>query len=255
MGPQIPFTQRLANMLESEAAGMQASLEQTRQEFSQGGLKGDSGEKIVRKRLKKYLPRKYGFANGQIIDSHGKQSKEVDIAICNEGHPFTYEEEGQGVLFIEGVDCCIEVKSTLNQHHLKTAILNCQSVRELQPEIPTGSMRMRSEGEDRMQMVPYALFAFESDYNPRGLIEKIEELNEELHVNQRNTIDLIYMLDTGLVYNYRHDKPQNDGSETGYSEIRTEPQLLMFLVYLSRLMPTIQSTGNVLDSYCRPDKY
>lgn len=255
MGPQIPFTERLANLLKSESEGVRASLDKTKNEFSQGTLKGNDGERIVREKVKKYLPRKYGFANGQIIDSHGGESKEVDIAICNDGHPFTYEDGGQGILFIEGVDCCIEVKSRLNEHHLKAAIKNCQSIRELQPEIPEATKWVSDNGVNRLEMIPYAVFAFESDYSAPGLIKKIDGLNKKLNIDYKNTIDMIYMLDTGLVYNFRQEKFQDADLVTGYSEVAAEPELLMFLLHLSKMMPSVSYSSNILDFYFKPYKY
>lgn len=180
----------------------------------------------------------------------------MDIAICNDDHPFTYEEEGQGILFIEGVDCCVEVKTTLNENHLKAAIQNCQSVRELRPEIPEGTTWYKENTSvDRLEMVPYAVFAFESDYSTSGLVEKIDDLNDELGIASSNSIDIIYALDTGLIYNHRQDEFRDSGLVSGYSRVPPEPELLMFLIYLYRMMPSVSHMPNLLEAYFKPNQY
>lgn len=255
MARETPFTKHLTSLFEKESEGIQKDIEKSREEFSHSGLKGDEFEEAVKKLLQKYLPRKYGLANGQIIDSNGGLSKEVDIGICNEYHPFTYQEGGQGVLFIEGVDCCVEVKSVLNADHLQRAIQNCESVRDLEPKIPEGAQwYQKPGGNSRLQRVPYAIFAFESNYSRAELAKKIAKLNKDMGVSETHTIDLIHVLDTGLIVN-SDETPSEWSSDEEYSQIPAKPALLMFLLYLYRLMPAIQFMPNLLDSYFRPDQF
>jgi hypothetical protein len=205
--------------------------------------------------LSDYLPRSYGLGNGEIIDTRGATSKEVDIAACNQFHPYTYSRGGQGLLFIEGVEAVVEAKSVLNEKHLEQSIKNCKSVRTLHTNILAGTMAYEhgSGTLNRSEITPYAIFAFESPYTIRTLGEKLMQLNQELCISDDERIDLIFSLDRGLIADnkeYDHIKiGDQSGISSGYTHVDIEPQLLMFLILLQDKMPQVSSMPNILKQY------
>ena len=77
---------------ESKITKLQEQLsnkfEEIREQFNHYGNKGTNGEYIVRDFLRDYFPPQYRFGNGEVIDSKGRQSGQVDIIITNKYHPF-----------------------------------------------------------------------------------------------------------------------------------------------------------------------
>lgn len=98
----------LVNLFAAESDVMDARLERSRFKHNHGTLRGDISEKVIQEFLQDYLPSEYGYANGEIMDRQWNRSKEVDIAICSSAHPFTYNRDGSGILFKEGVSSVIE---------------------------------------------------------------------------------------------------------------------------------------------------
>lgn len=246
---------RLEELFESKESSLQSKFEEIRSQFDHSGLKGDEGEEIVREFLSEYLPRNYGYGNGEIIDSEGTVSREVDIAICNQFHPFTYSKDGRGLLFVEGVEAVVEVKSVLNEDHLERSIENCSSVRSLEANTPAGTMGFdpRAEGFERVKVTPHAVFAFETPYNMETLQQKLMDLNDEKSISSRERIDLVFCLDKGLIVDSKEiDRLLSEGADeyqTGLSVVDTSPSLLMFLILLQDKMPQVNSMPNILKQY------
>lgn len=246
-----PFPDRLNKLFQAEKDILLSEIRRAGGEFTHGGLKGTSGEQIAKNFLRRYIPSSYGFANGQIIDSKGNISKEVDVAVCNPSHPLTYEPNGQGVFFIESVDAVIEVKSKItNLDALKD---HCKSVRDCRPDnYFLGMQQTAAVPFDRIDKTPYAVFAFESRYKLDTIVDRLNTWDED----ERYFIDLIYILNKGIIlYNYekmtadtdRLGIPGLDQGEYGLSPY--DPDLLMFLIYLSDKLPDIQSAFNPLPVY------
>lgn len=249
-------SEKLLDIISSQSESLVADFEQIRSEFSHSGLKGDESEDIVRKFLERYLPQTYGFANGQIMDRNGTLSREIDIAICNRFHPYSYSGGGKGLLFIEGVDAVVECKSRLNESHLEAALKNCRSVRELEVQIPEGTQitgRVHN-GMSRIDLTSHAIFAFECPYTLETLDRKLGEIIESNGISKQEAPDLIYAHDTGLiVMNREMDglKLFDESGEAipGYAINRVEPHLLMFLMSLQDKMPDLAWMPNFFKEY------
>jgi len=57
---------------------------------------GEKKEQIVRNFLKEYFPSTYRLGKGEIIDTLGNRSPNMDIVICTPFHPFTFSESDFG---------------------------------------------------------------------------------------------------------------------------------------------------------------
>lgn len=244
---------RMKNLFQQIAKSMEEELEEARATHSHSTLTGEDAEDTLRDFLRSYLPARYGFANGQIIDSHGNQSKEVDIAICNQGHPFTYADGGRGLLFIEGVDAVIESKATLS--NVDEVIENCKSIRppDLISETAIGTIVIAGnehhEPSERTNITPYALFAFDSNYSLTGIRDKLEEAEQTLSEDQ--TIDIVCVLGRGVIVRNRpYDRLHiSDDSSSEYKIIVTDSELIYFLLYLHDKMPKALFSGYFLQNY------
>jgi hypothetical protein len=96
-------------------------------------LLGDAREIIVREVLMRFLPSSLVVGTGQIIDSKGNPSKQIDIIIYRSDFPIFRTLGLSDIFMLEGVVATIEVKSNLNKKTLKEALSNCESVKKLSP--------------------------------------------------------------------------------------------------------------------------
>lgn len=113
-------------------------LLQAESEYAEGLVKhsvlvGDAREFLVRAVLSRILPSAYEIGRGEIVDSHGKRSKQIDLIIARSDSPALGLPNGDKVYLVESVIATIEVKSTLNASKLVEALENCASVGDLRP--------------------------------------------------------------------------------------------------------------------------
>lgn len=255
MSPENPFPERLSAIFEAEVERLKADIKKNEGEYDHTKLKGATAERVARDFLRSYFPPEYGFGNGQIIDSGGKISNEIDIAICNPSHPFTYIREGRGIFFIETVDAVVEVKSTIT--NVEDLISHCKSVRRLEAKSDYGGTYQSARSFDRIDRTPYVVFAFGSDLTSKRIIEQLNNLQDEEH----EYIDLVYVVDEFLIhYKRKHDFTIGEHftawkDEGGYLVNEMEPDLLMFLLLLSDKMPDVNDPTNPLAAYISPEGY
>ena len=91
---------------------------------------GQAREFLVARLLKTILPTGVHIGSGKVIDSDGKESKQVDIIIYDPRFPLM-KLEGGGLYPVEGVLATIEIKSSLDDNQLRLSLENCRSVLDL----------------------------------------------------------------------------------------------------------------------------
>ena len=101
--------------------------------FEHGGTVGSAREFIISRCLRSFLPTGVEIGSGEVIDSSGNRSKQIDIVIYDPRFPALRSGAG-GLYLIEGVIATIEVKSTMNPERLRESLDNCVSVSRLQPK-------------------------------------------------------------------------------------------------------------------------
>lgn len=242
------FPERLSSIFEAEKERLRAEIKRATGGYDHGGLTGISGERIAKGLIRRYLPSQYGFAKGEIMDSEGETSREVDIAVCNPSHPMTYRQDGHGLFFIETVDAVIEIKTTIQD--INSLMEKCKSVRNR-------VVSYRQEDSisidmlDRIEYTPYAVFAYDSDLSIDTIRERLGE-----QANNNTFIDILFVLEDGLVAHNRRTSnfhtdnihlPNSD--DNSYSINPYKPDLLMFLLLLYDKMPDIDAPYNPLAAY------
>jgi hypothetical protein len=110
----------MSTLLDDVLQGIVEAAKSTGQTSSSlsNNTKGSSRENFIRNYLKKIIPDNYRFGSGEVIDSKGNSSGQVDIVIENVLSPsFPLEPtEGNERLYIaEGVGAIIEVKSDIKK--------------------------------------------------------------------------------------------------------------------------------------------
>jgi len=71
----------LAEIMSQAAAEMTLSLARTRTALSHSLSKGEAAEETVRKFFARYLPPSLGVTKGQVIDSLGWRTKQLDVIV------------------------------------------------------------------------------------------------------------------------------------------------------------------------------
>src|SRR4030067_1566639 len=106
-----------------------------RESIENKNIKGSRVEREVRKFLIDFLPEKYGYSSGIVIDNSGGEcdrSRQEDILIIDKlFNPKLFIDEEPSIYPVETVYCGIEVKTSLDSKELKMAIDNIASLKNL----------------------------------------------------------------------------------------------------------------------------
>jgi hypothetical protein len=87
----------LAEITSQAAAEMTLSLARTRTALSHSLSKGEAAEETVRKFFARYLPPSLGVTKGQVIDSLGRRTKQLDVIVYDMDRTptlFSSDEDG-----------------------------------------------------------------------------------------------------------------------------------------------------------------
>jgi len=111
---------------------VEADLENARKAFAHPGEKGDASEGIWISLLQKYLPKRYAISKAHIVDSNGKFSEQIDVAVYDPQYtPLIFSFEGKKVLPVESVYAAFEAKQEMNAQHVAYAHAKVATVRRL----------------------------------------------------------------------------------------------------------------------------
>jgi len=120
-------------------------IEEINLSSTHGGLSGSFREESWVKFFRNIIPKKFSLAQGvMIIDSNGKISREVDIAIFDESYtPYIFNYNSLKFIPIEAVACVIESKSKIkNEKDIKDSLKKwARKIDELEAN-PTGISRV-----------------------------------------------------------------------------------------------------------------
>jgi len=187
---------------------MKAKLAEIRATFNHSGDKGTSIENLFREFLRKYLPRRLEIGNGEIIDSGGQKSKQTDLVIVNEDHPFTFTPDLPGLFFIEGVCAAGEVKANLTSTEFKKALEDsCQFKQlNLNPGKGTTVLSNASDINRFYKCPPWFLLSFESQLTFPAIRESIMEFMEHNVIADNRLVDGVFVLNRGWLINFGDGK-------------------------------------------------
>lgn len=94
--------------------------------------RGEAREKVLRRFLEDYLPRRFGVSSGYVIDALGGVSRQIDVIVYDGvDAPVFKVIEDEKVFPVECVCAVGEVKSYLDKQELKDAIEKISSVKRL----------------------------------------------------------------------------------------------------------------------------
>lgn len=227
-----------AEKMKLEWKSIRASLEQS-------GNKGTSLEKIVIEFLRQYLPKNLGITSGEITDSDGNSTKQMDVIIYDEiKSPLLYDVGDIRVIPIECVYAVIEVKSNIaSQNDVDDLFEKMASVKKLQktsfyPKKGGIIHSVSIYGKDWV-IWPVHFFAFAiNSMNIDTLADKIDQKHKQEKAGVDKRIDAVCVLEKGIVINKLESGTYSALPEPN-SEIvfhASENPLMFFYVLISRYL-------------------
>lgn len=162
---------------------------------------GENRELFCDQFLSRVLPSRLGIHRGEIWDSEGNKTGQLDLILTRDDSPrLTYD--GRADTFpVEGVMAVIEVKSNLERTKLIQALRTLKLVKDLQPK--TKEFIIAGHSIDRPLRI---IFSYEGATWDTLLDELIKPENSE-------SIDMIcilnrgVLLSKGLIMQWPEDKP------------------------------------------------
>ncbi len=199
----------LEKIFEKVSNRMISDFEEAKDALNHSGLKGTANEEIVKIFLRRYLPKTLDISSGQIADSEGGVSKQLDI-IIHDAHktPIFYQSADTRVIPIECVYAVIEVKAYLNKTELNTSLQNMKSVKSLKKKAfftphPQQSIIKRYDMFGKIWdywPTTYFIFAFDSP-DLTSVQTNLYQLQNSIEIHKR--IDSVCIIKKGVITNKR----------------------------------------------------
>jgi hypothetical protein len=225
------------------------------------GIRGDSAESIVRNFLRQYLPSNLEISSGQIFDTNGRISNQLDIIITDKrSTPILFRNSDNDIRFlpVECVYSVIEIKSWLDKRQLTKehsgVFQNMLSVRKLEKKafypdgvITHGTTNYGREWTD--WPINYFVFAFDS-IGLSTLKDHINDYHIQNSLLPEKRIDCVCIIGKGVVLNKDTDDTFSacPTSNSGLVYIESQKELLLFYTLISHyLLQTEMRTFRFID--------
>lgn len=176
--------------------------------FKNSGEKGTFREDGVAKFLREQLPGRYGVAKGELMDSTGRRSGQVDIIIFDQTRaaPFLRgSKHAQWILPVEAALATVEVKSRLTRNELVSIGKGIHLTHSLRPwgepfAVISGYREHQRDVE--IPRIQTSVFAFESDLGSKDwALKEITRAREALGESGALSaqLDRIVVLNRGMI--------------------------------------------------------
>jgi hypothetical protein len=242
-------------LVQQSGRQMAAQLAEARAKFEHKGDRGSAGaEAPFRSFLQEYLPRDMSVGQGEVIDTAGNRSGQVDVVITAADHPFLFRSDAPGLFLIEGIAAAGEMKTVLTSGELKKALDNAVRFKRLKPAHIQGSLINANESDIARfyDSRPYFLFAFESQLTLGTVLKKVTEFEADAG---GTVLDGVFLLDRGWAINFgdgqgsfRFGTPDGP-SVNGWVIQDVDEVLFDFLVWVSAVIPRIIRFQPIIQLY------
>ena len=176
--------------------------------------------------------------------------------MLNPSHPYTIDSTSKlpSVIFSDGVDYAIEIKSDLsNQSEIERALEQIQSVKRLRRK-KMGILldnKISNEQKEHLKTIPCMIVAGKTFADYTKLIECISLYYEEKKIPALEQVDLILINKRMLIYNFRMNSYLPNNNFNGLAVWEGGNDSLALFLYEMSLMPHCEPEigENVLSIY------
>lgn len=212
--------------------------------FEHHGNAGDSRESAVSEYLRKVMPSNFGFSKGEMFDSAGANSGEVDLIIYDSVFsPIFSDGSGKILAPIESCFGAIECKSTLTTAELKDCVRKIEKYRSMKRAVKiTNAAQLlpyvRVEAGPGMKIgesynVPlFGVFAFD---NKIALDTLLDMLKLDVAID--------YIVVPGKVIYIARTSPQPALIGTNHVIAETENAVAVWVMYLQTMLSGVKLVG------------
>jgi hypothetical protein len=247
-------------------ARLKTALQEARTRMMHPGNGGDTNEAAFREFLQNHLSRKYQVGHGEIIDSKGRRSKQVDVAITDDEQPFPVTSSPE-LLIVEGVTAAAEVKTRLTVEELSDCLEKGRAFKRLEPilgkylALSGDKLENGVPNSDLVRFYfrrPFFVFAYESVVADQRLLDILQASNQEDEVPP---IDALVILDRGFAWNlwdgngqFKIRLPASEENLKGWFTIwDPEYSLTFLLLWLHASMPRFAMRTSPMLNYLLPN--
>lgn len=214
----------------------------------------------MRQLLAENLPRRFDVGQGEIIDTTARRSRQSDIIVSSEDHPFTNTPSEPGLYLVEGVVAVGEVKSVLTSTGLREAIEACRAFRALRQEHGDNQVAVSNKAdlERFYESPPWFLVAYESERAVESIADTLGAAAGGEGRWDNSLPDGVFVLGKGYVINLGNGEgslkgtTEDGGLAKGFAYLETEAVLVSLLAFLSITMPHRVYRSPILPHYLVP---
>jgi hypothetical protein len=233
---------QLSDLFAEFSKKMQIDFEGLTKQFKASTSKGNAREEIIKSFLGNNLYGFLGLSAGEIVSVDGNCSNQQDVIIYDKFKcPIFYRAGDTAIYPCEGVYAVIEVKSKLDKAELEDAVSKIRSVKKLKKEaFKTDPFEIRNisiheQGESKnFPNTLGIIFAYDST-DLWQLGGHLTKLNNESKIPIKERVDLVCVLNKGLLFNLDPENKTMFGLAEKNSQVvvnQDQPdKALIFLYY------------------------
>lgn len=233
---------KLDELMSAAADEMRTSLKKTRIALDHSLTKGEANEEAFRLFLRDHLPKSLSVTRGQIVDSTGMVSKQIDVIVYDTNRTpilFITSEKDHQLVPSEGVVAVIEVKTRLEKDDVKNVIENMDSVKRLDKSAyfsePAVDFSMYGK---QLSIFPTLYFVFTYESSHLGTLAQAFNDQQKTHDYDKR-VDAFCALDKGVLLNYDPYADNVDAlasSRTSFVGYNSKNALCLFYLLISKYM-------------------
>ena len=195
------------------------------------GIKGTKREDAFRLFLEQRLPKRYGVANGEVVDQLGAVGPQLDVLVYDQTRDFSFSDGTIHILPAEALLISIEVKSKLNAGEVEKSCEAARKLRSLRPfKLALAGTDIGTGNESKtLARYLHCVFAYELDLvEPTWLTSEAKRFRAN-GAKGEHLIDNVYVLNRGLL-NLNH----NRGRLEDFNEIAITSFYFAILNFIER---------------------
>ena len=146
----------LTQYLKLQSESLRIESESIKNAFNNTTNKGTGFEKILRDRIASFCPSDYRTTHGEIIDSYGNYTGQVDIAVVSSTHPRGKNDDAPEIILFDAIVAVGEAKLSLTTGECEKASAIAKRVAQFKLH-DTNCNKLGNEITDKLLSPPFFL--------------------------------------------------------------------------------------------------